>query len=100
MKVIAWIGLGLGLGSIIFSIIIVLSSADAMAQVRALEFPLTGLDEGVIAMLLPILLAAISGLAGIVSFRRKIGRVAILVAALSWLLLWAILGLPGFYHLF
>lgn len=100
MKFLAWTALSLGLASILLSVLIVVTSPRAMLQVRALDLPLTGLGEGVIAMLLPILLSTPGALLGVVTVRRGLGRVAMVVVGFSWLLLWAILGVQGFHHLF
>lgn len=100
MRVLAWVALLFALASLAISALIVLSSPDAMMQVRTLDFPLTGLGESVIAMFLPILLSTASCVVGVATLRRKLGRVAMIVAVLSWLLLWAILGVQGFHYLF
>ena len=86
--------------SIAFMVFVVFSVPSARHQLLALDFPLTGLGEGVLGMLVPIVLSTLSVIAGLVAVRRKIGRVALIAASCSWLLIWAILGKPGFYHLF
>jgi hypothetical protein len=100
MKVIAWVALVLGAASIIFSVLIIGSSSGAMAQLHEGDFPLTGLGESVIAMLLPILLSTIAALGSIVTVRRRLGQVSLGVTLLSWFILWKALGSAGFHHLF
>jgi len=100
MKPIAWVALVLGVASVILSVYIVSESPRALEQLKNREFPLTGLGEGVIAMLLPILLSIISCLLGVFTLRRRLGQVAFGIGVCSWLVLWKILDTAGFHYLF
>jgi hypothetical protein len=100
VKLVSWAAIALAAASIAFSVYVVVSSPRALAQFRANDFPLTGLGEGVIAMLLPILLSSLSCLLAVPTVRRKLGQAAMIVSVCSWLVVWKILGSQGFHHLF
>jgi hypothetical protein len=100
VKLMSWTALILAVASIGFSVYVVASSPRALEQLRAGDFPLTGLGESVIAMLLPILLSTLSVALAAFTLRRRLGQVAMLLGACSWLVLWKVLGLQGFHHLF
>jgi len=86
--------------SIALSIWVVGTSSIAMEKVRARQFPLGPFGEATIGMLFPILLSALAALIVVWTVRQKIGRVAAMFVASSWLVVWEILGVRGFQSLF
>jgi hypothetical protein len=100
VKIISWVALILAMASVAFSVYVVVNSPRALEQLRAGDFPLTGLGESVIAMFLPILLSTLSVALAVFTVRKRLGQVALLLGACSWLVLWKVLGLQGFHHLF
>jgi hypothetical protein len=100
VKALAWIALTLSVVSIAVSVWVVAISPRALQQLRVLDFPLTGIGEAAIAMFLPILLSTLACLVAVFTVRRPLGRVALGLGAISWLVLWSVLGVEGFHHLF
>ena len=100
MRVLAYIAVALSLGSIAMSIWIVLTSPIAMEHVRARQFPLGPFGEATLGMIFPILLSTLAFVVGVWTIRRRSGRVAMVLIASSWLVVYGVLGARGFQSLF
>ena len=100
MKTLSVVAIALAVLSIALSVFLVLSEPAARAQALSFEFPLSGMGEATFYMLGPIVISAISILAAIPAFKRRSGQVAIAASLGSWVVIWAILGVPGFCYLF
>ena len=99
MKLIATIAIGLAILSILTSLWFVGDSPRRRAQALRLEFPIE-FQESTLVMVLPIGLAALALLGGLLTCIRRRGRVATATALLSWLVIWVVLGRRGFEYLF
>jgi hypothetical protein len=99
MKIVGTLAAILAFLSILASVWIAVDTPACRAQALRLEFPLH-LQEGALAMALPMGLASAAFVGGLIAFRRKQGRLAVAVGLTSWLLIWVILGNDGFRYLF
>jgi hypothetical protein len=100
MRTIGWSACALGTASVACVGWIVLGSAAARAQLFALEFPLDGLGENVMAMVVPLLLSSLAVTLAVVSIRQRSGRWGLGVATASWAINLAVLGRAGLKYLF
>ncbi len=97
MTVLSKFALVLGFGSIMFSLFVVFNTPDALAQASRLDFPLTERlnDAASITMMLPTFLAiAATGMA-MSQVREEHGGTVLVLVALSWLVLIAVVGIHG-----
>jgi hypothetical protein len=102
MVVLAWVSLVASTASALLTVLIVLLSPEASAQVLALEFPLTALGEGAVSMVLPIAFAIIGVSAGMwPAFQgAKRGTMGACIGLASGALSFVVLGRSGFEYLF
>ena len=102
MVVVAWASVAVSSISVLLTVAIVLSSPEASTQARALDFPLTKLGEGVIAMLAPIGFAGLGVLFGFwpAIKRCKPGTIAMCLGLLAGALSLTVLGKEGLGYLF
>ncbi len=95
-----WLAVVLGVGSLLFQVWIVAGRAGVREQAMALDFPLTSLGEGLMAMVLPMAASTLSALLSLVSLRLRSGRIGLATAVVGWLAIWLIMGREGFEYLF
>ena len=100
MKNIGRIGLLLALLSIGLTLFLVLGHPGARAQFLSVTFPVTATGERTVLMLGPIALSALATVASLLAVIRRVGRVGMGVAVLSWLLILLVLGREGLRYLF
>jgi hypothetical protein len=100
MRTIGWSSCALATASIACVGWIVLGSAAARAQLFALEFPLDGLGENIVTMVVPLFLSSLAVALAVVSIGWRSGRWGLGVATASWAVNLAVLGRAGLKYLF
>ncbi len=97
MTFISKAALVLGFGSIMFSLFVVFNTPAALAQASRMQFPLTETlnDAASITMMLPTFLAASATVLALTQVREEYGGTVVVLVALSWLVVIAVVGLHG-----
>lgn len=97
MTILSKLALVLGFGSIMFSLFVVFNTPEALARASRFEFPLieTLNDAASITMMLPTFLASAATVVGFTQLRQDHGGTVLVLVALSWLVLIAVVGIQG-----
>lgn len=100
MKTLGSLAVLLACLSLLATILIVVEDQGARYQLIALDFPLTALHGGKLAMLVPLGLSLLATLGSLLAIFHRIGRLALVASLVSWGAIWLVLGERGFRYLF
>ena len=97
MTIISKFALVLGFGAIMFTLFVVFNTPEALAQASRFDFPLTESlnDAASITMMLPTFLAVAATFLALSQLRQDYGGTVLVLVALSWLVLIAVIGVQG-----
>jgi hypothetical protein len=102
MKALAFTSIACSIGALASLIFVVVADRDSLNQFLSFDFPLTGLGEGIIVMIVPLFLSLASIPLGIwpVIRNSQVAIVSIVIGWVSFILCLVFLGDEGLSYLF